>query len=176
MAASVAIRWKAVRATMCYLQDSALDVLTETGASVDDELRTNQLLSGVVAGIEHYTFAVTKALNFTGDDQDNRITGGTAADKLDGAGGDDTLNGAGGNDSLTGGLGGDSLNGGAGGDSLNGGDGDDVYVINSAADKIADTDGNDRVESAIAYMLGAGLENLTLDRQGRRRYRQWPDQ
>jgi Ca2+-binding RTX toxin-like protein len=145
-----------------YLQDSALDVLTEAGTSIDDELRTNQLLSGVVAGIEHYTFAVTKALNFAGDGQDNRITGGAAADKLDGAGGDDSLNGTAGNDSLTGGLGGDSLNGGAGADSLSGGDGDDVYVIDSKADKIADTGGKDRVESAIAYMLGAELENLTL--------------
>ncbi|HEY7689546.1 MAG TPA: M10 family metallopeptidase, partial [Dongiaceae bacterium] len=145
-----------------YMQDNALDFLFEAGSSAGDELRTNQLLANAIGGIEHYTFLAAKAVSFTGDDQANRITGTALADKLDGAGGDDSLIGAAGNDSLVGALGADSLNGGAGNDNMNGGDGDDIYVVDSKADAVVDSGGTDKVESAIGYMLGAGIENLAL--------------
>ena len=127
-----------------YFQDSAFDVFSESGATLNDELRTNQALSNAFAGIEHYSFLGGKSVNFTADGQDNRLAGTKLADTLSGLGGDDTLNG------------------GAGADSLLGGEGKDVYVVDNKLDQITDSAGIDRVESAIAYTLGAGIENLTL--------------
>ncbi|HVR68526.1 MAG TPA: M10 family metallopeptidase, partial [Verrucomicrobiae bacterium] len=127
-----------------YIQDSALDIISESGATLNDELRTNQAFSDTIAGIEHYNFLGGKAVNFTADDQDNRISGTKLADTLSGLGGDDTLIG------------------GAGGDSLSGGEGDDVYGVDNKLDRIGDTGGIDAVQSAVAYTLGAGLDNLTL--------------
>ncbi len=127
-----------------YVQDSNLDIFDETGSSLNDELRSNQVLAALIAGIEHYSFIGGKSVNFTADGQNNRLAGTKVADTLIGDGGDDTLIG------------------GAGGDSLSGGAGDDVYGIDSKADIIADTGGTDRIESAIAYVLAADLENLTL--------------
>jgi Ca2+-binding RTX toxin-like protein len=152
-----------------YVVDSAGDKISETGSSLDDELRTNQA-PALVAGIEHYTFTGTKAVAFTGDSADNRITGTAAADTLDGADGDDTLNGQAGNDQLTGGIGDDVLNGGAGSDTMLGGVGDDVYVIDSAKDVTDETggDGDDTLRSSVTVNLVSypGIENVELTGTG----------
>jgi Ca2+-binding RTX toxin-like protein len=145
-----------------YVVDNAGDLVTELGTDSGDELRTNQALAGVHAGIEHYTFLGAAALNFTADGAANRISGTKANDKIDGGAGNDTLAGNAGNDTLTGGNDNDSLDGGIGNDSLIGGDGDDVYVVNSAADKISDSSGSDTVQSIITFTLADGLENLQL--------------
>jgi len=145
-----------------YVQDSATDKIEELGGDTNDELRTNQTLVGVAFGIEHYSFLGAVALNFVADGAANRVSGTKAADKIDGGAGNDTLSGNAGNDTLTGGIGNDSLDGGAGNDSLIGGDGNDVYVINSAADKISDSDGSDTVQSVITFTLGVDIEDLQL--------------
>ncbi len=145
-----------------YLQDSKDDKITELGSDTNDELRTNQVLSNALPGIEHYTFLGAAAVVFAADGAANRISGTKAADKIDGAGGDDSLSGNVGNDTLTGGIGNDSLNGGAGGDSLFGGDGNDTYVVDSTGDNIFDSDGIDKVQSLVTFTLGTGLENLEL--------------
>ena len=161
-----------------YVQDNKADVITELGGDANDELRTNQALANVLAGIEHYSFLGAAAVAFTADGAANRISGTKAGDKIDGDGGNDSLNGNGGNDTLTGGIGNDSLNGGTGGDSLIGGDGNDTYVVDSAGDKIADSSGDaDTVQSLIGFKLidwpgkpaiaGCG---------GDRRHRQWRGQ
>ncbi len=98
-----------------YMQDSALDIIAESGATLNDELRTNPVALRRFAGIEHYNFLGGKAVDFTADGQNNRISGTKLADTLTGLGGDDTLNG------------------GAGADSLSGGEGDDVYVSRQQA-------------------------------------------
>jgi len=134
-----------------YIQDNALDVIEETGSSdTGDELRTNQsTLTGVLPGIEHYTFTGTTAVNFTGNSADNKITGTAVGDTLIGNAGNDTLNG------------------GAGADSLIGGIGNDSYVIDNVGDKIADSDGTlDTVQSSVTFILASGLENLTLTGSG----------
>src|SRR5262249_27463834 len=149
-----------------YVVDSANDKISETGTSLGDELQTNQLLTGTVTDIEHYTFTGTKAVSFTADDGDvdNRIKATTAGDSLSGADGDDTLSGLGGNDPLVGGNDNDSLDGGAGSDSMDGGAGDDTYVIDVATDQIVDSAGTDEVQSKITFSLATlpDIENLTL--------------
>ncbi|MGO7505399.1 RTX toxin, partial [Rhizobium johnstonii] len=65
---------------------------------------------------------------------------------------------------ITGGAGNDTLNGGAGADSLIGGAGDDTYIVDNAADNVAEAagEGSDTVRATSAnYTLGANLENLT---------------
>jgi Ca2+-binding RTX toxin-like protein len=79
------------------------------------------------------------------------------------------LNGFGGNDLLFGGQGIDTLIGGAGndtmtGESMEGGAGDDSYTILNASDVIVElaNNGYDAVSSAMDYVLGDYLEQLTL--------------
>lgn len=62
---------------------------------------------------------------YTGDDDQNFISGSQYDDWMDGRGGDDRLDGQGGNDSMRGGSGVDFLNGNDGNDVLLGQDGDD---------------------------------------------------
>src|SRR5262245_41280419 len=101
-----------------YVQDSAFDVIEEIGNDPNDELRTNQALSGIITGIEHYTFTGAAAVNFTADGAANRLLGTAKNDTLNAGGGNDTLDGK------------------AGADILVGGDGDDTYVVDNAKDVV----------------------------------------
>ncbi len=96
-------------------------------------------------------------LTLTGDGNANTLTGGRMGDSLSGAGGDDTLIG---ND------GDDILDGGTGADKMTGGKGNDTYYVDLGTDVVAEAsspnEGTDLVISSINYLLGAGLENLTL--------------
>ncbi|HEX2648781.1 MAG TPA: calcium-binding protein [Burkholderiales bacterium] len=65
-------------------------------------------------------------------------------------------------DSFTGGAGNDVFIGGAGLDSFNGGAGDDTYFVDSQAESITDSSGINTVVSSVNYVLGSGLQNLTL--------------
>ncbi|MGE0165701.1 MAG: M10 family metallopeptidase C-terminal domain-containing protein, partial [Dongiaceae bacterium] len=149
-----------------YIQDNPGDVVTETGASAGDELRTNQsTLTSPLTGIEHYTFTGSKAVSFSANGAGNRITATAAADSLAGGGGDDTLSGLGGNDTLIGGADDDLLDGGAGADSMEGGAGNDIYVVDNAKDVVDETGGGtDTVRSTISInlMTLAGIENIEL--------------
>jgi Ca2+-binding RTX toxin-like protein len=138
-----------------YIVDVAGDLVVESGADSADEIRSAVALGAVVAGVEHYAFTGTAAVNFGGDDDANRIAGTAAAD------------------TLSGGAGADTLIGGAGNDSLAGGTGDDTYVVTSAKDKVNESTGGgadvDTIESSLAYSLVANgttltgnVENLTL--------------
>jgi Ca2+-binding RTX toxin-like protein len=87
----------------------------------------------------------------------NVIDGTAGNDNLIGTDGRDLINGLAGNDTLTGGAGMDTLAGGLGNDTyiINIGDESDVILENAA-------EGTDTVRSAIDYVLGDNLENLTL--------------
>ena len=97
----------------------------------------------------------TGILDATGNSIANTLTGTTSANVLSGLGGNDTLHGLAGTDTLDGGI---------GNDTMIGGNGNDVYRVNSLLDVVDETgtNGIDRVESAVNYTLGGGLEHLTL--------------
>ena len=97
-----------------------------------------------------------------GGDQADKLNGGDDNDLLNGEEGNDILNGGAGADDLVGGNGNDTLDGGTGADDMNGGDGSDIYFVDDAGDTITDSSGIDTVRSMGTYVLGAGLEHLTL--------------
>lgn len=86
-------------------------------------------------GLENLYYTGTAGATLEGNDQNNRITGGS---------GDDTLISGRGNDVLEGGL------------------GNDTYVLTGSGHTIVDSGGIDTVVSAVSYTLGASIENLTL--------------
>lgn len=100
----------------------------------------------------------TTSLQASGEDGNDRLTGGSQDDQLHGDDGNDILRGNGGDDWLVGGDGNDTLNGGSGRDVLEGWDGDDqltggggrdAFVFRSGEegdDTIQDfSSGNDRI-------------------------------
>jgi serralysin len=90
--------------------------------------------------------------------------GGSGADTIIGNSFDNGLIGNAGNDLIGGGAGNDTLDGGTGDDQLLGGLGDDRYLVDAAGDVVTELadEGTDLVLSAIDYVLGDNLENLTL--------------
>jgi Ca2+-binding RTX toxin-like protein len=128
-----------------YVVDVLGDVVTELASEGTDTVQT-ALTYTLGANLENLTLTGSAAVNGTGNDLANAITGNTA------------------NNVLTGGLGNDTLNGGAGIDTLIGGLGNDIYVVDVAGDVVTELvgEGTDTVQSAITYVLGATLENLTL--------------
>jgi Ca2+-binding RTX toxin-like protein len=128
-----------------YVVDVLGDVVTELASEGTDTVQT-ALTYTLGANLENLTLTGGAAVNGTGNDLANVITGNSA------------------NNILTGGLGNDTLNGGAGIDTLIGGLGNDTYVVDVAGDVITELagEGTDTVQSAITYVLGATLENLTL--------------
>ncbi len=99
-----------------------------------------------------------------GEAGDDQLGGHVGNDTLDGGDGVDLLHGGDGVDTLIGGAGDDYLDGGWGADSMQGGTGDDIYVVDSAADSLAELGGEgiDEVRTGISYTLGANVENLIL--------------
>ena len=69
-----------------------------------------------------------------------------------------------GEDILTGGPGDDTLDGGRGADNMAGGAGSDIYFVDNSGDTVTEqlNEGTDTVSSAVTYMLGTNVENLTL--------------
>ncbi|MDY0870629.1 DUF4214 domain-containing protein [Dongia rigui] len=92
------------------------------------------------------------------------LVGDTKSNLIYGYLGDDSLSGGAGDDVLNGGLGNDTLAGGTGNDTLVGGLGDDTYEDVEAGDTVTEAAaaGIDTVKTAIAYTLGANVENLVL--------------
>ncbi len=92
------------------------------------------------------------------------IKGKNFDDELHGTNADDFLYGYGNDDWLTGGSGNDVLIGGLGADTMLGGQGNDIYYVDDAGDQVMELagEGLDTVRSTIGYVLGADVENLTL--------------
>ncbi|WGT66629.1 putative Ig domain-containing protein [Variovorax paradoxus] len=137
-----------------YRVDNAADQVNEGFSSGIDAV-ISTVSYALSSNVENLTLTGPKALDGTGNALANVITGNAL---------DNALHGEGGDDSLTGGAGNDALDGGSGADVLDGGDGDDVYMVDNAQDVILEGagGGTDTVVSAISYVLGADLENLTL--------------
>lgn len=88
----------------------------------------------------------TNAVVAVGNDSNNLITGGA------------------GNDTLYGGAGNDRLYGLVGDDLMVGGTGDDIYYVTTLGDQVTENagEGTDLVFTSISYVLGANVENATL--------------
>lgn len=97
----------------------------------------------------------TSGATLTGNGSYNTLTGYSYNDVLTGGLGNDTLIGNGGDD---------MLDGGEDNDNMSGGQGDDIYIVDSAVDKVTEqaNQGTDSVRSSVTYILGNDVENLTL--------------
>ena len=204
-----------------YVVDSASDAVTELAAEGTDTVQT-AMSYGLGANVENLTLTGTAAINATGNELNNVLTGNTAANVMTGGLGDDTyvvdhagdqaienagggtdtvqtslahalagnvenlsltgtgavsgtgnaldnvLTGNSGANALAGGAGNDTLNGGSGADTLVGGAGNDTFVVDNAGDVVTEVagEGTDTVQTALTYVLGAAVENLTLTGSG----------
>ena len=122
--------------------NEGLDVVTSTVSYVLGSYVENLILSGA-------------AINGTGNDLNNSLSGTDLANYLYGQAGNDTL---------TSGAGDDLLNGGLDSDQLIGGLGNDTYVIDSAGDTLVEnaSEGTDTVQTTLlTYSLPVNLENLS---------------
>jgi Ca2+-binding RTX toxin-like protein len=137
-----------------YIFDNVGDVADETSNGVVDAGGNDTIKSSVFSDtfftnatqhpfIENFTYTGKLAWSFTGDAQNNRITGSTAADTLHGEDGSDLLNG------------------GKGADQLFGGRGDDTFIIDNKSDRIfeategEDADSHDLIRSSLSIDLNA---------------------
>jgi Ca2+-binding RTX toxin-like protein/gas vesicle protein len=146
-----------------YTLDAATDVVIE-GADDGIDLVRSAFSWTLGANQEALLLTGSLANGGTGNALDNLITGNGSANRISGLEGADTLYGGGAADTIDGGIGHDLLDGGAGADSMAGGVGDDTYVIDDAGDLVleAASGGRDRIIAAIAYTLGADVEELEL--------------
>jgi len=119
-----------------YVIDNAGDLITEaSGAGTD--LANASISYVLAANVENLT--LTGSASITG-------TGNALANLLTGNGGNNVLDG------------------GAGGDTLKGGAGNDTYVVDVATDTVVENaaEGTDTVQTALAHVLSANVENLVL--------------
>ncbi|MGJ0486227.1 MAG: calcium-binding protein [Methylomicrobium sp.] len=119
-----------------YVVDDIGDAVQE---NVDEGIDTVQSSIGYTLGanLENLTLIGGSAIDGTGNELDNRLTGNGAVNILDG------------------GLGADSMAGGAG---------NDIYILDNLGDTVTEYawQGTDTVVSPFDYTLGVNVENLTL--------------
>jgi serralysin len=124
-----------------YKVDAAGDTVSEAAAAGTDTVQS-AVSFALPANVESLVLTGVADIDGTGNALNNALTGNAGANRLDGGAGTDTM---------TGGL------------------GNDTYVMDVATDKAVEssaTGGSDTVESAVSFVLGANLENLTLTGSG----------
>lgn len=134
-----------------YIVDDAGDAVLELADGGSDRVQTALAAWQLDGGIEQLRFTGSGAFAGTGNELDNRLTGGGRNDRLDGGAGNDTLVGGGGSDVLT------------------GGSGNDTFVLRLAGgiDTVTDfVSGSDRLEIAVGAharltIVGSAAAGLT---------------
>ncbi len=112
----------------------------------------DSIVENASAGTDTVQSSITWTL---GSNLESLMLTGTAA--INGTG--NTLN-----NTLIGNSGANVLSGGTGNDTMSGGAGNDTYVVNVTGDVVTElaNEGTDTVQSAVTWILGANVENLTL--------------
>ena len=130
-----------------YIIGNAGVTITEVASEGTDTVQASVSVDlSTMHEVEIITLTGTSAINATGTDEANTITGNTAINVLSGGDGNDTLDG------------------GTGADTMIGGDGNDTFTVDNIADVVTEAsgEGNDTVISSVTYTLGANVDNLTL--------------
>lgn len=109
-----------------YVVDAIGDSITESSSGGQDTVRSS-ISWTLGTNLEDLVLLGNGAINGSGNERANTITGN---------GGNNTLLGAAGNDTLIGGGGNDTLNGGSGADVLTGGTGNDRFVLANLTDSL----------------------------------------
>ncbi|WP_170842024.1 calcium-binding protein [Sphingomonas gellani] len=137
-----------------YYVDNPGDTVVERENAGNDVVFSSVSYS-IPGNVEKLVLTGTDATSAYGNELANALIGNDSDNYLYGSGGDDVLTGNGGNDVLDGGQGNDRMAGGAG---------DDTYHVESPADVVIEMAGagTDTVMTALDYMFGANVENLTL--------------
>ena len=138
-----------------YIVDNIGDAVYEGEYSGGRDTVQSSVSYTLSPHVENLVLVGASAIDGAGNELNNTLTGNSA---------NNTLAGFAGNDALVGGDGDDVLDGGSGADAMTGGTGDDVYVVDDSMDTVTENAGAgvDTVQSGIAYVLGADIENLTL--------------
>lgn len=144
-----------------FYVDSFLDFVSEWANEGTDKViaSVDYVMDDNVEEVEYASApnVIAGGVMFTGNELNNRMTGGANAD---------TLVGNDGNDSLLGGAGNDVLNGGAGADRMEGGTENDTYHVDNAGDLIVENAnaGTDTVVLAtlLTYTMAANIESLNV--------------
>jgi Ca2+-binding RTX toxin-like protein len=128
-----------------YVVDNTADVVIEAAGAGTDLVQAG-VTYALSANLENLTLTGSTAINGSGNDLNNLLTGNSGAN------------------TLTGGAGNDTLNGGAAADTLIGGSGDDSYTVDNAADIVTESagEGIDVVNSSVTLTLAAHVEALVL--------------
>lgn len=128
-----------------YYAHAADDVLVEKAGEGRDFVAAD-VTWRLGSNFEDLRLAGTDAINGTGNDLDNELTGNSAVNVLKAGAGNDSLNGAGGADIMVGGT------------------GNDTYFVDNRLDRVREgvDEGVDTVISTITVTLAANVENLTL--------------
>lgn len=127
-----------------YVLGTGDTVVENAGEGIDTV--QSSLTSTLTSNVENLLLTGSSAINGSGNELDNALTGNSAANLLNGMAGNDVLDGK------------------AGADTLVGGTGDDAYVIDNSGDVVTENlyEGIDTVQASISYSLGSNVENLTL--------------
>ena len=115
-----------------FVVDNAADSVVG-GVGVD--VIESSVTSTLGTSVDNLILVGSNAINGTGNALNNKITGNASGNRLNGLSGKDTLIGNGGND---------------------------TFVVDNAADSVVGGSNTDLVESSFNYVLGTGVENLTL--------------
>lgn len=140
--------------------------VSKTGVTVKGLGGTDTVTASVSftlgADTERLVLSGTAAIDGTGSDMGNRITGNAAANRISGLGGNDSLRGGAGDDTIDGGTGDDTIGGDAGNDRLTGGDGADRLTGGAGADILTGGAGADVfIFSSISHSRGATVDTIT---------------